>query len=396
MSDFFAPAARGVQHSDLRAANRRAVLSAIAFNPGLSNADISRMTGLAPQTASAIVADLEADGLILRGEVLRGRRGQPATPLSLNHAAGYTIGVEVNWDHVELGLMDMGGNEIARYRRDYPYPDYRTVANEVSKAVATLIERLDAAQRARIIALGIAMPNELHRNLHLIGAPKDQIEGWKSFDLRAQVEAKTGFHTALFNDGTAAAWAEMLTHPAPRPRGFAYLFVGTFLGSGLIIESMLRSGPPDTPSVLGSMFVVGADGSRYLGHQVASLTPVREGLTKRGITPPISSPRDWPWEEWPELVDRWVDCAGKALAATVMNTRAVVDVPLAIIDGEIPTEVLARLIAATERELALLPTMTHDRPKIAAGRLGTRAASLGAAQLPLLLRLFSSEATALA
>ena len=75
MTDFFEPAGRGVQHASLRAANRRAVLTTIAFNPGISNADVSRRTGLAPQTASAIVADLEGEGLISRGEVLRGRRG---------------------------------------------------------------------------------------------------------------------------------------------------------------------------------------------------------------------------------------------------------------------------------------------------------------------------------
>jgi predicted NBD/HSP70 family sugar kinase len=396
MTDFFASAARGVQHSDLRAANRRAVLSAIAFNPGLSNADISRMTGLAPQTASAIVADLEDSGLILRGDVLRGRRGQPATPLSLNHAAGYTIGVEVNWDHVEIVLVDYGANELARYRRDYAYPDFRSIATEVHKAVASLTERLDARQRQRILMLGLAMPNELHRNLHLIGAPADQIEGWKTIDLRAQIEAKTGLHTSIHNDGTAACWAEMLTHPAPRPPGYAYLYIGTFLGSALIIEPMLRGGPPDTPSILGSMLVIGEDGARYVGHQVASLTPVRAALERRGIAPPLSSPRDWPWEDWQDVVDRWVDCAGKALAAIVMNTRAVVDVNLAVIDGEIPAEILHRLVKATERELALLPAMTHDRPRLAAGHLGTRAASLGAATLPLVQRLFSSEATALA
>jgi DNA-binding MarR family transcriptional regulator len=42
------------------------------------------LSGLSPQTVSAILATLEADGLITRGPVLRGRRGQPATPIILN------------------------------------------------------------------------------------------------------------------------------------------------------------------------------------------------------------------------------------------------------------------------------------------------------------------------
>lgn len=396
MTDFFASAAKGVQHSDLRAANRRAVLSAIAFNSGLSNADISRMTGLAPQTASAIVADLEADGLIARGEVLRGRRGQPATPLSLNAKAGFAVGCEVNWDHVEIVLMDFGSNEVARYRRDYRWPDYRSIGGEVAKAIASLIDRLDTRQRSTVLSVGLAMPTDIHRNLHLLGAPDDQIKGWETHDLRAEIEARTGLETSVYNDGTAGCWAEMVMHPSPRPRGFAYLFIGTFLGSGIILDSMLRDGPPDAPSVLGSMFIVGEDGARYIGHQVASLTPVREALSRRQLTPPASSPRDWPWQDWGDFVPHWVDCAGKALAAIAMNTGAVVNVNHIVIDGEIPPSLVASLVAATERELALLPTMTHDRPQVLAGRLGTRAASLGAAQLPLLARLFSAEANALA
>ena len=61
MTDLFAPAGRGVQHANLRAANRRAVLTTIALSSGISNADVSRRTGLAPQTASAIVSAPFAD-----------------------------------------------------------------------------------------------------------------------------------------------------------------------------------------------------------------------------------------------------------------------------------------------------------------------------------------------
>ena len=78
--DAFDAGGRGLQHQGLRRANERAVLTVIGFNPGVSNADIARLSGLAPQTVSAILTDLDGMGLIARGEVLRGRRGQPATP----------------------------------------------------------------------------------------------------------------------------------------------------------------------------------------------------------------------------------------------------------------------------------------------------------------------------
>lgn len=61
--------ARGVAQSGVRIANERAVLTLVALVPGLSNADLARRSGLGPQTTSRIVTDLEARGLVMRGEV---------------------------------------------------------------------------------------------------------------------------------------------------------------------------------------------------------------------------------------------------------------------------------------------------------------------------------------
>src|SRR5215217_2880137 len=97
--DVFDAGGRGLQHQGLRRANERAVLNVIGFNTGVSNADIARLSGLAPQTVSAILSDMERSGLIIRGDVLRGRRGQPATPIYLAGEGAFAIGVEIGWRH---------------------------------------------------------------------------------------------------------------------------------------------------------------------------------------------------------------------------------------------------------------------------------------------------------
>ena len=82
VDDGIGPTARGFAQSGVRIANERAVMTLIGLNPGVSNAELARLTGLGPQTTSRIVTDLEARELVLRGEVLRGRRGHPALPQS--------------------------------------------------------------------------------------------------------------------------------------------------------------------------------------------------------------------------------------------------------------------------------------------------------------------------
>jgi predicted NBD/HSP70 family sugar kinase len=389
--DFFEPAGRGVQHASLRAANRRAVLTTIAFNPGISNADVSRRTGLAPQTASAIVSELEEDGLVTRGEVLRGRRGQPATPLSMDYSGAYAFGCEVSWRHIDLTLINLGTQQIGHYRRNFAYPDARTVVAEIAKAVADLSSRLTPEQLARVAGLGVASPTNIWRDVVKAGGPTDQALLWQEIDLAAALEKATGLPTTWFNDGTCACLAEMVTSPAPRPPSFVHLFVSTFLGGGITAEHMLWEGPTGNSANLGSMLVNGRDGHRRSGHDVASTTALAARLARDGIALPGGEPGQWPWADWEQQLAPWIADSGSALAEIAFNTAAVIEVDQVTIDSVVPREIVDRLVAATETELASLTTSDGKRPRVVAGKLGARAAPLGAALLPMFRKHFSRD-----
>ena len=118
-TDYAAAMSRGVNTSAVRHANQRALLLQVAVQPGLSNAELSRRSGLAPQSVSAVLEDLDTAGLIVRGPLLRGRRGQPATPVFLNPAGAFAFGIEVGWSRLDIVLIGLTGDVRGRYRRDY-------------------------------------------------------------------------------------------------------------------------------------------------------------------------------------------------------------------------------------------------------------------------------------
>jgi predicted NBD/HSP70 family sugar kinase len=391
VTDFFEPAGRGVQHASLRAANRRAVLTTIAFNPGISNADVSRRTGLAPQTASAIVAELEQEGLLSRGDVLRGRRGQPATPLFLKLDAAYSIGVDLGWRHVDIVLVDLSAQPIARYRRDYAYIDGRTIVGEIVSSIGDLLLKLDGAQRRRLIGIGIASPTNIARNIASMGAPSEQTELWQGLDLRAEVEKALDLTTIWFNDGNAGCWAELVLMGQPRPANFAYLHMGTFLAAGLVAEHNLWEGPTGNSANLGSMLVLRPDGARDFGHMIASIRALELGLNAAGIELPQTNPVEWPWAEWEPYVAPWLAACSEALAQIIHNTAAVLEFDLAIIDGDLPRPLLDRLLLETQLAVENLPVMTFDRPRLAVGRLGQDAIPLGASFMPIFRKYFSRD-----
>ncbi len=62
----------------MRAYNERLVLSLVRSHEALSKADIARASGLSAQTVSVIMRALEKDGLLIKGEPVRGKVGQPS------------------------------------------------------------------------------------------------------------------------------------------------------------------------------------------------------------------------------------------------------------------------------------------------------------------------------
>ncbi len=392
MADFFEPAGRGVQHASLRAANRRAVLTTITFSPGISNAEVSRRTGLAPQTASAIVTELEDDGLVTRGDVLRGRRGQPATPLYLDYAGAYGIGCEISWRHIDIKLINLGSEDLGHYRRDFAYPDAAGIVAEAAQAIAGLIARLDPAQQQRVAGIGLATPSNFGSLIGNVSPPAEQLQAWRELDLRAALEAATGLATTWFNDGNCACFAEMVMSPPPRPANLVHLFVSTYLGAGITAEHTLWEGPTGNSANLGSMLVNGHDGHRSFGHDIASTSALGRRLAQAGIALPLGDhPANWPWSDWEAHIAPWVEASGSALAEIIVNTGAVLEIDHAIVDSIAPQSIIDRLVAATERALGELVVIGARRPRLVAGTLGARATPLGAAQLTMFRKHFSRD-----
>lgn len=382
------PIGRGVAQSGVRFANERAVLTLIAMNSGPSNADLARLSGLGPQTTSRIVTDLEQRGLVNRGQVVRGRRGQPATPLFLNPQGAYSIGIEIGWQHLEVLLFEMSGKAIASVRRDYVWPDARTIIALAAAEIAAMRAAMSALQCERLAGIGIASPSFIERNVHRLGAPDEQGSLWQGMDLAERIAFETGLPTEWVNDGGARCWAEFIARVALRPAGLVCLHVGTFVGAGIVADGKLWEGRSGHAGNLGGIVVSDDAGKNAPVYLVASITALRQRLEQAGLPTPRGDPLHWDWAALEPVVGQWLDVAGLALAKAITNTRAVIEFDTAVISGAMPRPVVQRLLDRVHHHLDDLPT-SGGRPEVTAGHLSTYAAATGAAQLVLFRRFFS-------
>ena len=387
--DVFDAGGRGLQHQGLRRVNARAVLTVIAFNPGVSNADIARQSGLAPQTVSAILTDLDSAGLIMRGEVLRGRRGQPATPIFLHPEGAFAVGVEISWRHLDVLLLNLNGEVLQRQRRDHDYPDAATIVGVISTMVDAVLAPLGAAQRTRLTHIGIALPTNIADSLGLLLGSQAQRELWHRLDLAAELQRRTGLDVSLFNDGNAACWAELVAFPRPRPADFMYFLISHFIAAGIVGEGQLWEGPSGNSANLGSMLVSDAQGRLQSVQLIASVAALRSRLAGAGFDTGSDDPAGWNWPGFGPVLEQWLADSARALAKVVFNTATVIETRLVVIDSILPTAILAQLVERLQAELRLLPASNYVPPQVLPGHRGALAPAVGAAELTLHRRYFS-------
>lgn len=389
--DAFQSAGHGVQVSDVRQANQRVILTLIARNPGSSAAQLSELSKLAPQTVGLIIDELNAAGLLRAEPVIRGRRGQPARPFSLNDSGAFAIGVELGWRHFMVALVRLGGEVVSEYRRDYLFPDPATIFGELADAISRMRSLIPGDQESKFAGVGLAAPNGIGRNVSLLGAGEGIASSWAGIDPRAALELASGATTVSYNDGNAACWGELGVRPNPKPANLVYMHVGTFVGAGIIAQGLLWEGPTGNSANLGSMVVTDRRGEQKTVHQLASLFALEQRLKARGSPPPPLAPACWPWGDLEPTVTEWLDDAASAIAKAVINAQAVFEFDCSILDGDLPPKILDRLLGSVGARLARMPALTVDPPTVAKGHLGASAASVGAAYLVLFRRFFSRD-----
>lgn len=386
--DIFDAEGRALRHKGLRRANEKTVLRVVGFNSGVSNAEISRLSGLAPQTVSAILTNLEAEGLVERGPALRGRRGQPATPILLNKNGGYAIGVELGWRHTDVILLNMHAEVLGHRRLDYDYPDAATIFDQIGTFVLELSGLLPADKLVRLLDFGLAMPSGMPAGLDRLGAPEAISARWRNVDAQAEMAARTGVDVSVLNDGNAACWAELIAMPPPRPANIIYFLVSHLVAAGMVGDGVLWRGPTGNAANLGSMLVqLDGNGPKQV-HAIASLRALGEALDRAGKSQSGAAWADWDWPGIAPEVECWIGDSARALARTVVNATTVIEAPLVIIDSVIDRAITERLVERVKAEIDQLPVRGLQLPQVMVGRYGAMAPAVGAAELPMFNRYF--------
>ncbi|QFS84327.1 N-acetylmannosamine kinase [Roseivivax sp. THAF40] len=377
------PELRGSNQSGLRAHNERLVLSLVRRHGELAKADIARRTGLSAQTVSVIMRKLEAEGLLSKGDPIRGKVGQPLVPMHLAPDGAYFLGLKIGRRSAEMVLIDFLGKVLNRTMSVHHFPTPDGMVAFARDSIETLTADLSMGQRGRIAGLGIAMPYQIWEWGDLIGLDPAEMAEWRHRDIRAEIADMIDLPVFLQNDASAACGAE-LTFGAPHvASSYLYFYFGYFVGGGVVLNGSLFTGLSDNAGATGPMPVPDRQGGLTHLMDVASLSTLENMLKAQGVetAPMWLSPTDWPFDD--AACAAWIEQAGHALAHAIASAICVLDFPCIVVDGWMPPALRDQLVAEADRVLSNLDTVGLVQPVIEPGRVGPDARALGAASLPL-------------
>jgi len=378
---------RGSNHVGMRQFNERVVLQAIRHNGSVAKAQIARLTHLTAQTVQVIIARLEADGLVRKLEPVRGKVGQPSVPMALNPDGAFSIGIKIGRRSLDVLLLDFTGQVRERSALSYRFPDPDTLFAEIAARLEQLAQSLPPALRQRLHGVGVAAPLSLGGWQSVLGMPEHVALRWRQIDIRDRVSAMTNLPVEFVKDTAAACVAELVAGRGRSIGSFLYVFIDTFIGGGLVIDSQLRAGVSGNAGAVGSLALGLAQGSGAPSpHQLlscASLVRLEERFAAHALDVAAALDARALREPWRPHTEAWLREVGPAVALAVNSAACLLDLEGVIIDGSFSRELLRATLASVDQALDRYDWEGVARPTVLEGTIGSDARAIGGALLPL-------------
>jgi predicted NBD/HSP70 family sugar kinase len=268
----------------------------------------------------------------------------------------------------------------------YPFPSPDFILDFVRKGCGTLTAMLPAKARRRINGLGIATPFELWNWESEVGAPHDVMQAWRGVDIKAEVEGISRWPVYVCNDATGACAAELVFGNGAHYLDSLYLFIGWFIGGGVVLNGSLFPGRSGYAGAVGPLPIPvrgDAGSSEQLLHRASTYLLERRIKSTGGDPRPVwESPDDWSAIE--PAVGEWIEEIADPLATAVISAISVIDFEAVIIDGAFPPSVRARIVARVNEKVERFDRQGLIAVAIVEGAVGNRARAIGGACLPLL------------
>jgi len=360
--------------------NQRVTLQAVrAAGAPITRAEIADLTGLTAPAIANITKRLLNDGMILKAGRQLGGRGQPATKLVVNPDGAFSIGLNIDRDHIAIVALDFVGNVRYRVCREVHFAMPQEVIAFFREQVAQIIAE-KAIDIERLIGIGIAVPDDLGR-IPVSNRP-DAYRIWSEIDVATLFGEILPVPVFVENDAAAASIGEMQFGHGLQHRSFAYTIISAGLGGGLVIEGHYFRGANGRSGEIGFLPVVDDDGQAHILEDLVSLYALYDYMRKAGFE--VSTPEEL--EALPDAgqvrIETWLDRAADQLLNPFLVMSCAINPEAHFIGGRMPAVFIEQLCARLNARLEVYSDRIRNIAPVKRAALAVDAAARGAGILP--------------
>ncbi len=234
----------------IRDINKQIVLNYVRDRTPISRADIARETALQRSTVSAIVEDLQLDGLIEEIGTGNSTGGRKPTLLKLKTGIPMAVGVDITPRETTIALADLAG-QILQQETFPTSPD----ADCMSKQIVEKVKRLAQENKNHNLEVGISVPGIADQATgNVVYVPYFQ---WSNWDICRQISDQTNMRVTVDNDANAIALAELWfgEERTRKDRNFITVLVAEGIGTGIIFDGQVYRGDKGAAGEFGHMII---------------------------------------------------------------------------------------------------------------------------------------------
>ena len=144
-----------------------------------------------------------------------------------------SVGVDLGGSHVAIGVVDCKGRIIEQFEKDFSVEEKRDVLNVAINYIVDVINCLK--KKYMLDTFGVGMAGTIRNGVVL----RSVNLGVRNFDLKSELENRTGLKVFVKNDAKCAALAEYRFGDIKEFNNIIFLTLGTGIGGAFIYNGKL-------------------------------------------------------------------------------------------------------------------------------------------------------------
>lgn len=374
-----------------KAYNFRIVFETIRLHGAISRADIARTTNLTAQTVSNIVNRLLERNFVQEGYKLQKKRGAPSTTLEINPQGAYSVGLDLNSDHLTGILVDLAGSVKSKIFYEINFSDPKAAVELMASTVKQLISDKDL-EHSHFSGVGVGLPGplEIHKNNEVRNRISAKaFPAWNNAPIGMMLKEKINAPVFIENNASAATIGERWYGAGKNIPNFLYTFFGAGLGGGLVLNGSIFEGQNRNAGELGYFPFLGeksplsTSDQPHIGEHF-NLNDLYKWLRKYDVK--VTRPEDLAQlyhDKHPQFME-WLNMGKRYLLPVFLAFEYILDIETIILGGRLPHVIIEDMARDLPRLLAgIRIDIKSIKSSFQCGTAGADAAALGAATLPM-------------